>query len=479
MLSGAFRQGGKSQLPRGSRRKAVDWPPGIFSSTFLPLHPFSPKLVLQDRDNGERKTYFRGIITGVDPPHSECTMRAKLTFPVQASFHLEEHWPIRQGDDVVTFEVEEGRLTGVAFVWRLGAGDRPPTLLPLKKGQTGFGGVDFHLTRLSEIEHRVRTLQGLLSLYGMIEVDFERPKLEWIADSPEEELRIEIILSGNPPETEVFKPEIFDFGLVAHAAASVSQVGDMEVALSFLRRGRRDLKEHRYIEAFYNNFFFLETQFAGGLSNQKKIAKKLKNTPVIIQAIELIRKDPVDPPLGFVTEEILQLWDERAMFISRANDVIIDDLVRLRGELHHHSMRRQGAWHPDKGAKFRAPSHVLHDIVYAVAHMVTAPLFDSQENDATVLRSAEEAGAITVLRFEAEGEFPSRNSTRATLDVRTAGTVIDRDMVESADRHFRHLILEHHPISIINRYTITHPHDERVYGRYERIPSPLNSIQKQ
>lgn len=102
----------------------------------------------------------------------------------------------------------------------------------------------------------------MLALHGTIDVDFERPTLEWLADSPEEKRGIEIILSGKPPEIDIFKPEKLDFGLVAKAVFGAPHLSTLEVSLSFLRRGRRDLKERRYIEAIYNCFFVLETQFA-------------------------------------------------------------------------------------------------------------------------------------------------------------------------------------------------------------------------
>lgn len=399
-------------------------------------------------------------------------MRAKLTYPVKATFYLEEHWPLQADGIELSFRVEDGLVTGIVCMWSLGDEDRPPKLLPLKEGQTGFGGVDFYLGRRSEIEHLVRTIQGLLTLNGVIDVDFERPTLEWLADTPDEELGIELILSSNPPETNAFKPERLDFGVIARAVASAGRVAHLEVALSFLRRGRRDLKERRYIDAFYNCFFFLETQFAAGLSSRNKVAAKLKTTDIIMRAIDAIRHDPVDPPVGFATNDQLSLWGERLAFLARTNEAIIDELVRLRGLLHHHSLRRQENWHPDKGSEFRAASYTLHDIAFAVAHLVARPLQEGTELDTACLQFAEAAGAVTTLRFEATGIFPSRRSTRVGWDIQSAGTFVSREMVESADRHFRRILAERVPDGWVNEYTITHPVDGRVYGRYERMAWP-------
>ncbi len=393
-------------------------------------------------------------------------MRAKLTYPVKASFHLAEHWPLRSDDLEIQFDVEDSRIIAIACIWPLGADDQPPTMRPLEEGRQGWGKIDFHLARRTEIEHRVRTIQGMLALHGTIDVDFERSTLEWLADSPEEKHGIEIILSGKPPEMDIFKPEKLDFGLVAKAVLGAPHLSTLEVALSFLRRGRRDLNERRYIEAIYNCFFVLETQFVAGLSNPREVAKRLKANPILTAALDAIRSYPIDPPRGWTTEAELAVWDERVQFLSRSDDDIIDELVRLRGTLHHHAARGPHTWHPDKGTAYRVPAHCLHDIALACAHLIIDGA--ALDLDAEFLGAAEAAGAMTVLRFEAKALFLSRGAMRLSLDIRTAGTVIDRGMVVSADRAFRRAIQERVKDARLDEYTITHVESGRLYGRYQR-----------
>lgn len=393
-------------------------------------------------------------------------MRVKITYPAKASFHLAEHWPLRSGDIEIQFDVENSGIKAIICIWSLGPDDRSPTIRPLEEGQRGLGKVDFHLARRSEIEHRVRTIQGALSLHGTIDVDFERPTLEWLADNPEEERGIEIVLSGKPPEVDVFKPEKLDFGLVAKAVLSAPHLLKLEVALSFLRRGRRDLKERRYIEAIYNCFFVLETQFAAGLSNPREVAKRLKASPIVTAALEAIRAYPIDPPRGWMTEADLTVWDERVQFLSRSKDEIIDELVKLRGSLHHHAPQGPHTWHPDKGSSYRVPAHCLHDIALACAHLIIAG--EALDLDAEFLGTAEAAGAVTVLRFEAKGLFLSRGAMRLSLNIRTAGTVIDRGSIASADKAFRRAIQTQVKDARLDEYTITHVESGRLYGRYLR-----------
>lgn len=406
-------------------------------------------------------------------------MRAKLTYPTKAEFYLEEYWPLPVGDIEIHFGVEDGQITSITCVWPLGPADKPPVIRPLEEGQRGFNGVDFHLARREEIEHVVRTIQGLLTLQGTIDVDFDRPTLEWLADTPEEEMGIELVLSAKPPEVDLYKPQKLDFGLIGRAVIAAPHAAQLEVALSFLRRGRRDLKERRYIEAIYNCFFFLETQFAPGYSSPKKVRNRLQENATVIAALEAIRLDPVDPPRGFTTPEELALWDERLAELARSDADIIQDLVALRGTLHHHAMHRPDAWHPDKGTRFRVAAHTLHDIAVACAEQLLHPILYDSALGPLFMQSAERSGAVTPLRFEAQGLFLSRNCLRLTVDIRTAGTVIDRGMVASADREFRRVLAEQVPDARLDHYTITHVATDRLYGRYDRLPLDQSITQTQ
>lgn len=393
-------------------------------------------------------------------------MRAKLTYPAKASFHLDEHWPLRSDDIEIWLDVEGSSLRAIICIWPLGADDQPPTLRPLEVGRQGWSKVDFHLVRRPEIEHRIRTIQGILALHGAIDVDFERPTLTWLADSAEEESDIKIILSAEPQKVDVFKPEKLDFSLVAKAVLAAPHLSKLEVTLSFLRRGRRDLLERRYIEAIYNCFFVLETQFAAGLSDPGKVKKRLETSPIVTAALAAIRAYPIDPPRGWTTEAELALWDERMKFLSRSDGEIIDELVILRGTLHHHSARGPHVWHPEKATAYRVQAHCLHDIALACAHLIIDG--EALDLDTEFFDMAAAVSAVTVLRFEAKGVFPSQNAMRLSMNIRTAGTVIDRGMIISADKAFRRALQGQVQDARLDEYTITHVESGRLYGRYTR-----------
>ena len=395
-------------------------------------------------------------------------MRAQLTYPVEASFHLTEHWPLALHDLEVRFDAVDGRIDAIVCIWPLGPEDRPPTIAPMEEGQRGIGKLDFHLVRREEIEHLVRTVQGLLSLHGTIDVDFERPKLEWLPETPEEEMSIAITVSGKPPDVDVYKPEKLSFELVGRAVLGADAASKLEVALSFLRRARRDLKERRYIEAIYNSFFFLETLFAAGYSDPKKVEKSLLASDVVRSAIAAIRSFPIDPPRGFTTRAELAVWDERVKQLARTDEEIVGELVRLRGSLHHNAPKGPAAWHPDKSLDFRVHAHTLHDIALACAHILMDEALETEEFRTGLMASARVAGAVTRLLFEARGQFASKNAMRLSLSIDTVGTVIDRGMVASADREFRRIVAEQVPDARIDEYSVRHVASDREYGRYER-----------
>jgi hypothetical protein len=395
-------------------------------------------------------------------------MRASLTYPIKSSFHLDEHWPILLSDMVITLTVEDGAIRSVNCEWALTADDSPPRLRPLQPGQTGFGGVDFHLHRRPEIETVLRTVQGLLSVDGLLIIDFEHPTLTWIADSEEEDMGIDLVLRASPPAPDPFAPTIVDFDMVARSFAAAPSAASHEIPLSFLRRGRRAFREQRYIEAFYDNFFFLETLFAAGYSKPKEVASRLLAAPLVVRGLALIRRDPPDPPVGFQTELTIGFWEQRTVFLDRDDAEILQELVALRGNLHHHAYRHPATWHPDKTHPFRVASHVLHDLAIAVADGLFADKVLSDDHWEMLLRSAEAAGAIVTLRVDAKGIFKKANAMTASLKVRLPGRTVTRRLVESADRAFRAWVVDQGQDATVFEYAITNERDGRVYGRYKR-----------
>lgn len=396
-------------------------------------------------------------------------MRASLCYPVEASFSLSEHWPIEVDGVTFSLAVDDGRLVSIRAEWRLVDGDKPPALEALAPGQTGMGRIHFELASRDHVDGLLRTIQGLLCLHGTIEIDFERPVLRWIAETEDEKLGIDIVLRSDPPKPDPFKLERLEFGAIARTIAAAPGAASLEVALSFMRRSSRDLKERRYIESFYNSFFFIETQFAAGVSSPANVKRRLKAEPRLADALALARAHPLDIPSGYTTEAELAIWDERVKFISRSNEAIIDELVDLRGRLHHHSLRSPHAWHPDRPMIFRVPAFALRDIVFALADGIFSDLVLSADHDELLADAAERAGAITVFRVDVEGIFPTKAATRLSFELRAPGIIVTRGMVEAVDLSLRERIDQaiKGPM-IVNFYTITDAKDGRLYGRYER-----------
>lgn len=399
-----------------------------------------------------------------------------------ANFHLDESWPHIVDEIEITPIVEAGMLVSIAFAWVLLADDQAPSLRPLREGQTGFREVDYKLNRLNEVEHLARTMRGLLSLDGIVEFKFELKKLEWIADSPEEELGIKIIIEGQSSEPDPFKPERLPFTQFARAVTSAPSSQHLEVALSFLRRGRRDIKEGRFIEAIYNNFFFLETLFAPGFSNPKKVKAKFLESQDVVNAIELNRHQPIERPSGFLCPSELKIWQDRFAYFKKSDEDIISNLVKLRGDLHHHAPGSPNTWHPDMGHSHQVESLVLHDIAVATARFVTKPIMSQPALAESEYLSAEMAGAIISLNFMVHDCNAPEDAEPKVVTLQGAGQIIDRTFVENAHLKFRTWIAENSAHMQVRKYTINHPERDREYGPYgfyERLSFPNDIIRSQ
>jgi hypothetical protein len=64
---------------------------------------------------------------------------------------------------------------------------------------------------------------------------------------------------------------------------------------------------------------------------------------------------------------------------DKSVDDAIDEIVELRGFLHHHSARRPDTWHPEDHARFESEALLLSSIAMDVAFVVAKQsVFDAE-----------------------------------------------------------------------------------------------------
>lgn len=385
-------------------------------------------------------------------------MRIQFEYPVQTALRLKELWPITVADVKMEWKMKGDEPVALIASCAMTEQDRLPTFTETKSGRVA-GHIDAgHLSRHDQVEKVVRTVQGLVTLFATIDIDFEDCKTSWQAENEEEEKQLQLNeLRYGMERHDLWNPRPLSYEFIARAMLSSDTLSDQEVTLAFLRRGRRDFHAGDYILSFYNFFFFLETQFAPGYSDPKKVKKALLEAKPIRQALATLRSEE-------------EFRDKAAALLKMSDEDLIKHLVKMRGTLHHHAQRRPGAWHPDKSRTVEAEAEILHTLVHAIAFQKCNGVMFAEDMSAKLRGSAEAAGALTYVKVKGHGV--RADGTRVDLigtRVSMPGRVVDRAKVQWVQRHIRASNRYNTNDVELVEYTICADDEKEVFARWRRM----------
>lgn len=282
------------------------------------------------------------------------------------------------GDYFYELEVDDGKLSHISVTVL----DFPKDCLPKITQLVNQGAkVNIHIPEdpfRNEITARILALEGALSLWGIKEVQIDEVGIEWIPENDEEKRDLSLFsFSTNRGKNDDDLPEA-PLNLIARTIAGVSGFLEHELPLNFFRRGKADLSEGRFIDAILDFYFVLETLFANGKFHKAAVIEEFLKASELLDAIRFVKTNVNDP--------ILCPNDIRTEFIDRINnspvEEIIKKLVEVRGFLHHHTLKREGIWHPANQKDYRLDCLVLVNICqYVMSHRVLGHLFDDKVFD--------------------------------------------------------------------------------------------------
>ena len=321
-------------------------------------------------------------------------MLVKYTYPVAGDIFMPEHWPISWGQYFVTWTVKDGKAEAVTVAVHTDDLSGLPTIKPDPRPNVAASINIGYQPCHDEVEFILRTASGLLGFFTRADIDFDHPTIAWEGETEEERARLQMFSWTTGPS--VHKPPLpISFDLVARCFLSAIPAGDKEVLLRFMAKGRREMEAGRYIDAIYSYFFFLETQFAPGFSDPKKVTVKFKAAAEIMTAMEEARKMALaEIPRVRRMAELLKLSDEE----------IIELLVATRGKLHHHALpRKTGSWHPEKHDEFEAEALFLEYLAYVVSQRQNLPIMFDDTITEQLKKGAKLAGAEYIYLVEVEG----------------------------------------------------------------------------
>lgn len=292
-------------------------------------------------------------------------MRCKYRFKVEGRLKLAEIIPILCRG--CTFELERNDSGVVTYITAtINVPDRkewPTTTLNPKPGVKL--GVNIKSPMLPFIQTELRAVEGLLSMYGIDGIDLENPEHIWLPenDAERQALKIFSYKSSHAHLTDAELP-FTSFDLVARSFIAAWDARDVEIPLSFFRKGKIDSREHRHIEAFYDYYFVLETVYGGGKSRSSAVASEMKSNDALLSIIANVIADDILHAELDRKPELKKSFEEK--YANKTAQEIIDHLVKVRGFLHHHSLKRPDNWHPENHQPFEIDALVIGNIAFGV-----------------------------------------------------------------------------------------------------------------
>lgn len=389
-------------------------------------------------------------------------MRVRRTFDVKSGIAVDDSWPMEVDGYELTWNLADGVLTSVALV----RGVTQTDILPTIQGRPA-PGISAHINvgllhDHDQLEASLLRIQGLLSLFANITIDFESETTEFIAETDDDEASLKRGLSsfsGGYMREDPFKARSIDFDMVAKISLLNAEFAEHDVALSFLRRGHGDFRERNYISSYYNCYFLLETLLAQGLHRNKEVIAKFKSSSEFLGAVGQARSDLA----SYTGRGVAHL----KALLAKDDDQLTKYLVETRGHLHHHIPGKPGAWHPEKQDSYHADALMLLTISHYLAMDLVMPKLFSDEAGRRFFEAAKRQDAVTSLVLDASASIEGKATKAAPIVLRFPGRVATAEMIAAADRESRKILL-HSAFKDVLGYSISSEDGAIIYARYER-----------
>jgi hypothetical protein len=248
------------------------------------------------------------------------------------------------------------------------------------------------------LKKQVRAIEGLLSIYGLEAIDIEHFKQVWLPDNELEKTALGVYsFERNRHVAPAHELIPMPFDIVARLVLSAPRSRNIEIALGFHRKGRQDIREERFIEAFYDFYFMIESLFGEGKFKNSAVVGAFSNNSALTSQIEKAKQEPIF--LGALSREPLQIRRAHEKYLSRTPDQILAHIVELRGYLHHHSSSRPGIWHPDDHSDYKADALFMQVLCYQIAFSISEPIVFSKKTLAEYVE-VERNGRSRLQRFK-------------------------------------------------------------------------------
>lgn len=276
----------------------------------------------------------------------------RYVIPIVGNVTADKPLPFHIDDLLIEFGTRDDELAALSIFF--------PIADATKEERAAHANDSFwvHEPRAFEIEEIVLQIASGFSMFlsAAVEIPFELRRIEFFEkDGREPSTVVDLSATGGGlgSERKLALPALIRSVLTA----CINRRHDP--ALTFYQRGAADALAHRYIEAFYNFFLFLEYLFGNGKSGKKQTIVELSKQQALTETIEKVMREK-----KFAT---IVSADFLSKVGQMSTEELITEIVNLRGHLHHPNKNRNSNWHPERQREFAEEATLLHFICLEIA----------------------------------------------------------------------------------------------------------------
>ena len=279
------------------------------------------------------------------------SLQCRYTFPIQGPIHIESALSFYINDLYLEFFVENGELQRLCITFPV---EKASAEESEKHKNSSFW---VHEPRAHELEEVVLKIGSGFSMATskQVNIPFSSRGIEWIEDGVVSSIVVN--LQGGPQKEEKTNPITVPLFIRSVLIGCIQKRHDP--ALTFYKRGADDALSHRYIEAIYNFYFFLEYLYGNGKFKQNQVIAEFNKSDELCSAIDSVKKD--ETLIELASQEFME------MVSSASKSEVFRHIVRTRGKLHHPTRKGINSWHPEKQGRFANEAIFLHLVCLNIA----------------------------------------------------------------------------------------------------------------
>lgn len=252
-------------------------------------------------------------------------------------------------------------------------------------------------------ERDIRAWQSVLAPYQLVEIDFEKSTIQYVAESHEEAERIQLSsLTADYGENNIRGTE--DFSIYGRAFLTIAEAYNLLESMSFFIDGKRHLRLRRYVDAYNSFYLFLESNLFLPFKT-KDAVRALLASPTFMENLRACTES------NLVERKPLCLSMNGAAFGRVDLTMLVKGIVELRGHLRHHTLSNPKRWDPLDQAKHGDDALFLGMVAQGMAMPTFLKTWEEEKLNEFV-KQAEDNNFIVAVRV--------------VISVRQAETIRDR-----------------------------------------------------